>query len=186
MANPRRNYDAPMYQNLVQDNLAYDMSHQIPEPQRYSTAPELERPRQPKKQTQPQKRAVAVQAPVMVVAPAAVILFAVMVAIWIFALQVMTRISTQQTEICKLEATLSEVQETQDDLLIAYETAYNFAELEDYAANTLGMQRPREEQSFYFASTASDQAVAVLERSRPDGLVDRFSDFLADLTSYFS
>ena len=184
MANPRRNYDVPVYENLVQDNLAYDMSRQIPEPQRYSTAPELERPRQPKKQPQPAKRAV--QAPVMVVAPAAVVLFAVMVAVWIFALQVMTRISTQQTEIYKLEAQLSDVQETQDDLLIAYETAYNFAELEDYAANTLGMQRPREEQSFYFASTASDQAIAVMDRARPDGLVDRFSDFLADLTSYFS
>lgn len=184
MAQPRRNYDAPVYENVVQDNLAYDMSRQIPEPQRYSTAPELERPREPKKAQQPARRPV--QAPVMAVAPAAVFLFAAMIAIWVFALQVMTQISTQQTEIVKLEAQLSEVQEVQDDLLIAYETAYNFAELEDFAANTLGMQRPREEQSFYFSSTASDQAIAVAERAKPDGLVDRFSDFLSDLTSYFS
>ena len=184
MANSRNQRNTPVYQNIVQDNLAYDMSRQIPEPQRYSTAPKLEPREQPKRQKQPARQPV--QAPVMVVAPAAVFLFAVMIAVWIFALQVMTQISTQQTEIYKLEAALSEVQETQDDLLIAYETAYNFAELEDYASNTLGMQRPREEQSFYFSSTASDQAIAVAERARPDGLVDRFSDFLADLTSYFS
>ena len=47
------------------------------------------------------------------------------------------------------------------------------------------MQRPRDEQIYFLSHESEDHAVAVLERSRSNGLVDRLDDFLSGLLAYF-
>ena len=113
------------------------------------------------------------------------VLALVSLAIWVFTLQVKTEISQAQKEIYRLESELSVVAQEQDDLMIQYESAFNFTELEDYAVNMLGMQRPRDEQIFFLSQNTEDHAVAVAARENAGGLVDRFGDFIADLMSYF-
>ena len=42
-----------------------------------------------------------------------------------------------------------------------------------------------DEQIYYLSHSSEDHAVAVLERSRSNGLVDRLDDFLSELLAYF-
>ena len=176
-ANARRN--AP----IMTDSLAYDLSRQAQTAERYSAAPELQRPPRPRRQTQTAARPAPSRA--MVVAPAAVVLFAVAIVAWVLTLQVKAQVTEAQRTIYRMESALSTVEQRRDELEIEYETAFNFTELEDYAVGVLGMQRPRDEQVFFLSNTAEDHAVAVAENAKSNGLVDRFGDFLADLASYF-
>ena len=43
----------------------------------------------------------------------------------------------------------------------------------------------RDEQIYFLSHESEDHAVAVLERSRSNGLVDRLDDFLSELLAYF-
>lgn len=170
--------DAP----VMTDSLAYDLSRQTPPAQRYSTAPGPD----PKPKNRP--RAQAAPRPVfrvMAVAPAAVLLFVAALMIWVMSLQTRTQITQAQREVYRLESELRAVEQVQDELQIEYESAFNFTQLEDYAVNTLGMQRPRDEQVHFLSHVAEDHAVAVAERARSGGLVDRLDDFITGLLSYF-
>ena len=176
--NPRRR-NAP----FMSDSMAYDLSRQTGAAERYSTAPQA-RPKTKPKQTQQTAPRPAAHAQ-MVVRPAAVLLALISLAVWVFTLQVKTEISQAQTEVYRLESELAVVQQEQDDLRIRYESAFCFTELEDYAVNMLGMQRPRDEQIYFLSHSSEDHAVAVLERSRSNGLVDRLDDFFSELLAYF-
>ena len=113
------------------------------------------------------------------------VLFLAALVIWTFSLQARTQITQAQQEVYRLENELRTVEQVQDELEIEYESAFNFTKLEDYAVTTLGMQRPRDEQVYYLSHESEDHAVAVLERSRSNGLVDRLDDFLSELLAYF-
>jgi len=177
-AQPNRRRTAP----IVNDSLAYDLSRQSQTAERYSTAPQV-KPR-PQSRPRPQQAARAAFR-VMAVAPAAVVLFAVAVVLWIFTLQARTEITQVQRDVYRLESELRAVDQVQDELEIQYESAFNFTQLEDYAVRTLGMQRPRDEQIYLLSHSAEDHAVAVAERARSNGLVDRLDDVLSDFLAYF-
>ena len=85
----------------------------------------------------------------------------------------------------ELEQTLSELEIQQTRLRIAYESAFNLAEVEDYAVHTLGMQKPAADQIYYIDTAAPDKAV-VIDAGNGDGFVDRASDFISDIGSYFT
>ena len=121
----------------------------------------------------------------MSVAPTAVVLFLAALAIWTFSLQVRTQITQAQQEVYRLESELRAVEQVQDELEIEYESAFNFTKLEDYAVTTLGMQRPRDEQVYFLSQETEDHAVAVAHNANANTLMDRFSDFVSDLLSYF-
>ena len=87
-------------------------------------------------------------------------------------------------ESVKLEQTLSELETEQTRLRIAYESVFNLAEVEDYAVHTLGMQRPAADQIYYIDTAAPDKAV-VIDAGKGDGVVDRASDYISDIGSYF-
>ena len=170
---------------VMPDSMAYDLSRPSQDTMRYSTAAPQLQPK-PRPQTRPQAQPAPRPAfRVMSVAPAAVVLFLAALVLWIFSLQVRTQITQAQREVYRLESELRAVEQVQDELEIEYESAFNFTKLEDYAVTTLGMQRPRDEQIYYLSHESEDHAVAVLERSRSNGLVDRLDDFLSELLAYF-
>ncbi len=170
---------------VMPDSMAYDLSRPSQDTMRYSTAaPQLQPKQKPKTrpQAQPSPRPAF---RVMSVAPTAVALFLIALVIWTLSLQVRTQITQAQQEVYRLESELRAVEQVQDELEIEYESAFNFTKLEDYAVTTLGMQRPRDEQIYFLSHESEDHAVAVLERSRSNGLVDRLDDFLSELLAYF-
>ena len=172
---------------VMPDSMAYDLSRPSQDTMRYSTAAPQLQPK-PRPQTHTQPRTHAAPRPVfrvMAVAPTAVVLFLAALLIWTFSLQVRTQITQAQQEVYRLESELRAVEQVQDELEIEYESAFNFTKLEDYAVTTLGMQRPRDEQIYFLSHDSEDHAVAVLERSRSNGLIDRLDDFLSDLLAYF-
>ena len=170
---------------VMPDSMAYDLSRPSQDTMRYSTAAPQLQPKQ-KPRTRPQAQpALRPSFRVMSVAPAAVAIFLAGLVIWIFSLQLRTQITEVQQEIYRLESELRTVEQVQDELEIDYESAFNFTKLEDYAVTTLGMQRPRDEQIYFLTHESEDHAVAVLERSRSNGLVDRLDDFLSGLLAYF-
>ena len=83
-----------------------------------------------------------------------------------------------------LQQQLSELEEQQSKLRIAYESAFNMAEIEEYAINTLGMQKPRADQIFYIDTSSPDKAVVIAD-GQHDGFVDRVSDYLSGAFAYF-
>lgn len=63
-----------------------------------------------------------------------------------------------------LENRILELRAEQNRLAAAYETAFSLAEVEEYALNELGMQKPRPEQIVYLSGVgAADRAVIVEE-----------------------
>ena len=169
---------------VMPDSMAYDLSRPSQDTMRYSTAAPQFQPKQ-KPKMPPTQPALRPAFRVMSVAPTAVVLFLAALVIWTFSLQLRTQITETQQEIYRLESELRTVEQVQDELEIDYESAFNFTKLEDYAVTTLGMQRPRDEQIYYLSHESEDHAVAVLERSRSNGLVDRLDDFLSGLLAYF-
>ena len=177
-ANQKNRRTAP----VTNGSLAYDLSRQTPPAQRYSTAPKLE----PKPQTRPREKAAPRPAHrVMTVAPAAVLLFAAALMIWVASLQTRTQITQAQRDIYRLESQLRAIEQVQDELQIQYESAFSFTQMEDYAVGTLGMQRPRDEQVYFLSQNSEDHAVAVAERAKSNGIVDRMEDVVKDFLSYF-
>ena len=171
---------------ITNDNLAYDLARPSQTAERYSTAPQTKPRHQARPQSQPRPQSASRAAfRVMAVAPAAVVLFAVAVVLWIFTLQTRTEITQVQRDVYRLESELRAVDQVRDELQIQYESAFNFTQLEDYAVRTLGMQRPRDEQVYFLSHSSEDHAVAVAERAKSNGLVDRLDDFLSDFLAYF-
>ena len=79
---------------------------------------------------------------------------------------------------------LTQLEEQQAKLRIAYESAFNMAEIEDYAIHALGMQKPRADQIYYIDTSSPDKAV-VFAGGENAGFVDRVSDYLSGLIEYF-
>ena len=83
-----------------------------------------------------------------------------------------------------LQNELAQLEEQQTKLRIAYESAFNMAEIEDYAIHSLGMQKPRADQIFYIDTSSPDKAV-VIAGGESVGFVDRVSDYLSGMAAYF-
>ena len=86
----------------------------------------------------------------------------------------------------ELEETLKELKEENAKLQITYESTFNYDEIEEYAKSELGMRKPSSDQIFYIDTVSQDKAVVVSENAAEASLLDRFSDALNALRSYFS
>jgi len=73
--------------------------------------------------------------------------------------------TTVSAEAAELQSQVNELTETNARLTIQYETALNLTEVEDYAINTLGMQKPRADQIQYVNGTSSDKATILTEET---------------------
>lgn len=170
----------------VQGSMAYDLSNPELYPD-YSYGRPLDIPAAPEvsEEVVGEKQAVSAQAvSAQAVSPVAVIGCLIVAVLLVISL--LTRVQlTQVSESCvTLEDSISELQEDRAKLLIAYESAFNLTEIEDYAINTLGMQKPRSDQIFYVSGNAQDKAVILGTASEPEGFVDRVGDFLSSAAEY--
>ena len=174
-------------QGAVYGSLAYDFNNPELYREEYSTAEPVARPKaKPQTRTQTKVRTRARHAvhtrqsiaPMSIIGVAAA---ALLVVIAILAQAQIVGISSKSVE---LQQQLDELEEQQSKLRIEYESAFNMAEIEDYAIHVLGMQRPRADQIFYIDTSSPDKAVVVAAGSS-DGFVDRVSDYLSGVASYF-
>lgn len=127
----------------------------------------------------------AVQAPRtrQAVSPVSVIGLILASVLIVMSLMAQIQLTAVSSEAVALSEKLEELETEQTRLRIAYESAFNLAEIEEYAINELGMQKPRSDQVYYIDSVTSDKA-EVLSPAEQDGVLDRLSDFIASFGEY--
>lgn len=114
------------------------------------------------------------------VSPAAILgcaLAAVMVVLFLMARIQLTEVTDMSAQ---LESQLVELESEQNRLRIEYESAFNLAEIEEYATTTLGMQKPREEQIYYLDSSVPDKAT-IIKEDTGSGLWSEVKDFFSSI-----
>lgn len=159
-------------------NLAYDLTN----PELFVDLPQDEPVSSPPRAGERER--VATKARVRVgISPAAIIGFGFAAVLLVFSL--LGRIQLMQTsdEAAALSNRLLELQEEQSILLIEYESTFNLMEIEEYAKNTLGMQKARGDQIYYVGGKAPDKAVVIAENRT--GFLDRLYDLLDGIGELF-
>ncbi len=119
------------------------------------------------------------------VSPFAVVGFAVAAVLLVCSLLARIQLSELSDQCSALQISLTELSEQHSKLLIAYESAFNLTEIEDYAIGTLGMQKPRSDQVSYINTNSTDCA-QVLDKGAAVGLADRIGDAVSSFLSYFT
>ena len=177
-------------EGVVYGSLAYDFGSPALYPEEYGRPvgmPENPQGRpetRTKTQTKVRTRARTAPRAKQGIAPMSILGVAVAAFLLVTAISAQAALFAVSGESVVLEQTLRELETEQTRLRIAYESAFNLAEVEEYAVHTLGMQRPTADQIRYIDTAAPDKAV-VVDAERGDGFVDRASDFISDIGSYF-
>lgn len=174
MANPRRRY--------YDDSLAYELTQPVEEEYFYSVDPE-DLPEAPELEAPVAK---ALPVPRQSVSPGAILGAAAAVVMVVFLVMAQVRMSIANKDVLALENQIKALQAQQDDLEISYETAFNLTELEDYAVNELGMQKPRSDQIYYVNGAGEDRTVILDDAARQSSWADRVGDFLCRIAEYFT
>ena len=171
-------------QGAVYGSLAYDFNH----PELYEE--EYSRPQTPaaKPRTQTQTK-VHTRARTAVrtkqgIAPMAIVGMLVAAAMFVIAITAQIQLFDVSSESVALTTELAALQEDQAKLRIAYESAFNLSEVETYAKETLGMQKPSADQIFYIDTSAPDKAVVVASGGS-DTFAERAADFFTGVRAYF-
>ena len=168
----------------VYGSLAYDFNNpELYTEEEYSRLQQPEPREETKARAETRAQAAAAPRSVQGISPFAVLGVAVCAFLSVIAITShvgLVRISGESVE---LQARLAELEKDRARLQIAYESSFNLAEIEEYAIETLGMQKPIADQVTYIDTSAPDRAVVVGEES--DSFVDRTADFLSDIGSYF-
>jgi len=102
----------------------------------------------------------------------------------VFSLLAQTRLNAVADDSAKFQRQIRTLETDRTRLLIEYECAFNFSEIEAYAINTLGMQKPTEGQIHYLQMSVPDKAVILNPSENQGSLIDRVSDTLASLGEY--
>ena len=119
------------------------------------------------------------------VSPAAIVGFACAAVLLVFTLMAKIQLTAVTDQSVALENTLAELKTEQARLQIEYESAFNLTEIEEYAIRELGMQRPREDQTFYLQGSAPDKAVILESPQEEKGFFDRLYEMLDFIGEYF-
>lgn len=120
------------------------------------------------------------------VSPAAVLGFLCAAILLVFTLMAKIQLTEVTDQAVMLETRLAELETEQARLLIEYESAFNFTEIEEYATNMLGMQRPREEQMIYLHSAVPDKAVVLNSSAEKDkSLSEEIAEVFDFIGEYF-
>ena len=161
---------------------AYDLSNPELYPD-YTYETPLERPAEPTV-----KEAVSARQAVQSkqsLAPFALLGFGLAAVLLVFSLMAQIQLAQISDDTVKLQSKLSEMKLAETRLLISYESAFNLTEIERYAINVLGMQKPRVDQLFYIEGESPDKTIIHSEKTEDYGLLDRFADMLSSLGEYF-
>jgi cell division protein FtsL len=170
-------------QGAVFGSLAYDFDN----PELY--AGEYAAPRTPaaRPRTQTQTR-VRTRARTAVrtrqgIAPLSIAGFAVAALLFTVAIAAQIQLFAVSAESVELNTRLTALQEEQAKLRVGYESAFNLSEIETYAMETLGMQKPNADQVIYIDTSAPDHAVVVAPRN--ENFAQRAADCIAQIRAYF-
>ena len=171
-------------------SLAYDFNH--PElytgEEEYSQAPETEQKQETETRVQTRTRTrtkIAVRTK-QGIAPFALIGVLAAAFLTVTAITAQVSVVNISGDSVALQSKLGELEEERTRLRIAYESAFNLAEIEEYATTNLGMQKPNAAQITYIDTSAPDKAVVIgNSEGGNDSFVDRAGDFLSGLGSYF-
>ena len=175
----KRNYG----QGAVYGSLAYDFNNPELYREEYTTA--APRPNvRTQTQTRVQTRARTAVRTKQSIAPLSLVGMLVAAFLLVTAILAQAQIIGFSSKSVALQQELSALEEQQAKLRIAYESAFNMAEIEEYATRSLGMQKPHADQVFYIDTSAPDKAVVVAS-SGNDSFVDRVSDALSGALAYF-
>ncbi|MCL1828143.1 MAG: cell division protein FtsL [Oscillospiraceae bacterium] len=166
-------------------NLAYDS---------LNPAAEVELPREkskgisfrPKREYEKSITAKTFFRPKQHVAPTAVIGFAGAAVLIVFLLMARIQLTAVSNESAILETQIMQLKTEQTRLLIEYESAFNPSEIEEYAMEFLGMQKPGSDQVIYIDAGASDKVVIPkTETSVYNGFMSRLFNFIPGLEKLF-
>ena len=111
----------------------------------------------------------------------AILGFALAAVLLVFSLMARVQFTVASDTAAQLESQINELTEQKSRLTIAYESALNLTEIEDYAINNLGMQKPHSDQVVYVNGTSKDKAVIL---SGDSGNSDSVSDLTRSLAEY--
>ena len=170
-------------QGAVYGSLAYDFNHPELYREEYTTAQPKARPR-PQTQTRVRTRARPAVRTKQSIAPMSIVGMLVAAFLMVIAIIAQSQMVGLSSESVALQKELAQLEEQQAKLRIAYESAFNMAEIEDYAIHSLGMQKPRADQIHYIDTSSPDKAVVIAD-SESGSFVDRVSDFLSGTIEYF-
>ena len=177
------NYNA----GAVFGSLAYDFTH--PEFYTEFTMDEPIAQAQPEveERVEPKVKAAAkpVARPVPRAVLAAVSCFMVVGVLLFSLLSAHIQLAGISDEAAHLEEKINALKLQQDKLLITDESAFNLAEIEEFAIASLGMQKPRSDQVFYIDNSAPDVAIVLTPEGDGGGFADRFGDLFSSLGEYF-
>ena len=168
-------------QGAVFGSLAYDFNNPELYPEEYTEAQPKTRPQTRTEIHTRARTAVHTRQSIAPVSIVGMLVAAFLVVTAILAQAKIVGISSRSVE---LRQELEQLEEQQAKLRIAYESAFNMAEIEDYAIHSLGMQKPRADQVFYIDTSSPDKAV-VVAGGDDVGFVDRVSDYLSGIAEYF-
>ncbi|HHU23328.1 MAG TPA: hypothetical protein GXZ52_07965 [Clostridiales bacterium] len=169
-------------QHSVYGSLAYDFNNPIFFPETTLDEP-VKAPAPPKTREQTAVRTALRTKQAL--APFAIIGTACVAVLLVFSLMFRIQLTQVTDETVQLNQRFEELKAENAKLLIQYESAFNLTEIEEYAINDLGMQKPRSDQIYYVDSSAPDKAVVLQEETEDGGLLDRLKDFLALIGEYF-
>ena len=172
-------------QGAVYGSLAYDFDN----PELYRE--EYSRPRTPaaKPQTRTQthvrtRTRVAVRSR-QGISPLSVLGLFVAAVMFVIAITAQINLFAVSSDSVALTKELAVLEEERAKLRIAYERAFNLSEVETYAKETLGMQKPSADQIFYIDTSAADKAV-VIASGEGATFTERAADFLSGFQAYFN
>ena len=88
----------------------------------------------------------------------------------------------------ELKQTLAELSEENTRLKIEYESSINLPELEDYAKNVLGMQKPESEKIIEINVETRDKAIILKdgEKTEADKAVSSIMEYLSEVKCKFN
>ena len=147
-------------QNAVYGSLAYDFNNPALYPTTEYASP-LEIPARPER-TKAAPRTAAAAKPKYAVAPFAVLGLLVAALIFVAGIMAQIQLVDVTNSAVELNSEIEQLQREQVKLRIAYESAFNLAEIEDYAISSLGMQKASADQIVYIDTSAPDKAVALV------------------------
>lgn len=111
--------------------------------------------------------------------------FVVVAVMMVFVLLAHVKYNEVTSETVKLQKKLDALGEQERKLKIAYEAAFDVNEVQQYAANVLGMTKPAPSQMGTIASLAYDKAVVVNAEDDESYKGESMVTFLASLVAYF-
>lgn len=177
-------------QGAVYGSLAYDFDNPELYADQYSAPPRTKERTGIKPNTGSKTRTrIMTRARVMVhtkqgLSPVALLGGMASVLLFVIALMANIQLMTVSSTSVALQSQLNELEESQAKLRIAYESAFNLTEIEEYATKSLGMQKPRADQIYYIDTSSPDKA-AIIASSTEVSFVDKVADFISGIGEYF-